>query len=1215
MPRLLLQKSFIAEHQRKKKDGTLYTVTAHYDKRVKKITQHAPATHSHDTSALSDEDKAKFDNMHKEQHATEYFDAHARRLQVEHHTKMAEHHNKRADTFQKKGYHRLAADARVKADKHTEKLRNNQLKLDKHEKSVSGIGALKDKMVAGSGQLTDDAIQSHAEYVEKLGKHRQNKVPTYKKPHVTENDDILAAIAKLGGLKSTEATAQGIDPKALNMRGHGIMRVFNNGAHARSYDEMAEVLRGHNFETPDANDLVSKVSSAVNQGEKIYTAKGYENIAEIEQQEHVNNEIAQQTLRYQNVLDIASRHDDDFGTKWLPELLTLKELSNDDLQTWEQDLHDDREYRSNRLGNSKEAIQEESKAEVELQDNGKESEVTSFNPTHELPDGTQVEKVDDEDNVYRDKDGEEYQQSNATPIKQPSNKKPLMVRKDAFEKKADNVRENKSEAVSVNVTSAPSSGVIKRAARGWNAEKLSDNDLIDAGKQALTANYLLRRPSKQPEWAEKSANRNVLSESGKPELISKIQDELKKRGLNIQFDIDISDKQDESPKDGDRNADGLVFRDGRWHRDDEPVTVKQGDKAGKKDQELKAAKGDEDEDLNPNSPNYRYKDTGYIAGSRKEQAAQSIKNAAKNGSQLLATDIDWDEIEKNNREAQSLITKANLFGTVDWDSLKESGMESGAGFLIDKIYSSIAKESDNTPQGRKNYVVGMSSLRDRFEKCKTANDVWDSLGEIKSEFYGKVLNAEESSLYNEIDNERKLLSDKFTKMKAGTPEYQDVIDQYNVLQRKLGAINFEAQKREADNPNSISHVWRSLGDRFSGIVKNTSKSFVDHVNATLRGKNNDWSWNEKTAKNTESGKRETPFQLLVADTLERKGGDEVNVNSTSALKDMFTLREVQSGNWVLKDKDSAEFHVQKAAEAFHDMASVLGVEPEKVSLNGRVALAFGARGHGSALAHYESVHRVINITKMKGGGSLGHEWMHSLDNMLAEMETGKAGGVNDWATEKPELLPSGKVKDAIVALRAAMLDGDVQVSKKMQYTAEDYKSAQHNLVGKNNTFVKNIVNAGSIEKAFEVIDTYVHSAKNKKAWGKLVAAYYHGNPEGGEVIVPSGEKGSSFYIASLSLDKGSAGRYWSQPKEMAARAFQAYIEDKLADKGIKNDYLSFRATNAAYDNGRRPFPREKEREATNAAFDKLFDALRESGTLLKAFGMQKRIVFRRKKSA
>ena len=61
---------------------------------------------------------------------------------------------------------------------------------------------------------------------------------------------------------------------------------------------------------------------------------------------------------------------------------------------------------------------------------------------------------------------------------------------------------------------------------------------------------------------------------------------------------------------------------------------------------------------------------------------------------------------------------------------------------------------------------------------------------------------------------------------------------------------------------------------------------------------------------------------------------------------------------------------------------------------------------------------------------------------------------------------------------------------------------------------------------------------------------------------------------------------------MGARAFEAYIQDKLAGKGIKSQYLGAKAKNADYPGSLRPFPHAEEREAINAAFDHLFTTLK-----------------------
>ena len=67
---------------------------------------------------------------------------------------------------------------------------------------------------------------------------------------------------------------------------------------------------------------------------------------------------------------------------------------------------------------------------------------------------------------------------------------------------------------------------------------------------------------------------------------------------------------------------------------------------------------------------------------------------------------------------------------------------------------------------------------------------------------------------------------------------------------------------------------------------------------------------------------------------------------------------------------------------------------QSLGLNGELSLAFGARGQGlsGARAHYERDYGVINLTKMSGAGSLGHEWFHALDHYFARQD-GKSGSV------------------------------------------------------------------------------------------------------------------------------------------------------------------------------------------------------------------------------
>lgn len=710
------------------------------------------------------------------------------------------------------------------------------------------------------------------------------------------------------------------------------------------------------------------------------------------------------------------------------------------------------------------------------------------------------------------------------------------------------------------------------------------------------------------------------------------------------------------------------------------------------------------QDDDPNSPNYRFRDTGYVAGSRKEAAALDIRRAARNGMRLRVTDVDWDELESNPREAADLVKKSNLFGTVDWDALRAAGMEPGAGFLLDRVYASISVEpSESSHAARRDYAMGLESVRDRLEKCRTPQEVTDALGEIKDEMLGIMLSASEAiDVQVARDEYRRLREIAQTAREQSDAVYQV----WNQLQMQLNGVSYERDKRvrrkwkpdpklEAqfaelepqvesahqaymahrdsrpelqskkrdhasgwttyDNDledaasqqrkvvealteasrmrnlmeNPMTRAWGRLGQKFINVLNwrstKGSDSFASHVTAAKNGKINDWSWTEKETGVRVGGatKREVGFQLKVAENFERIGGNPVTMDSTATLKATFGLRDVQSGNWVLNDQNSAAFHVQRAAEALADLSDLMGVPYADISMHGRLALSFGARGKGNAgfggaaRAHYESVHRVINLTKMGGGGALGHELFHAIDNLMKESEGYGAAGADDFVTENPDLLAPGEMRDAVVALRAAMLNGPHRTTEKVKYSDRDHRTAKYNIDRPGTPVARAIKEAGDAAAAALAIDQYYAErhgalaempkrvAKQHADWRRLAVAYHDGNAAGAEVFIATGPARSRFGYEATVLDGGAGGKYWSQTKEMAARAFQAWTEDRLQGMGRRNDYLSVMADNKFYVDPlfgpQFPFPEGEERARINLAFDHLVGVMARRGTFSKAF--------------
>lgn len=111
------------------------------------------------------------------------------------------------------------------------------------------------------------------------------------------------------------------------------------------------------------------------------------------------------------------------------------------------------------------------------------------------------------------------------------------------------------------------------------------------------------------------------------------------------------------------------------------------------------------------------------------------------------------------------------------------------------------------------------------------------------------------------------------------------------------------------------------------------------------------------------------------------------VNGNDMLRD-FAFRGGEFGNW--ENQNDRQTNMNMAYEAFSDLAKALKIANEDISLRADandaqpLAIAFGSRGKGGALAHFEPDANVINLTKMRGAGSLAHEWGHALDYLIAK---------------------------------------------------------------------------------------------------------------------------------------------------------------------------------------------------------------------------------------
>ena len=89
---------------------------------------------------------------------------------------------------------------------------------------------------------------------------------------------------------------------------------------------------------------------------------------------------------------------------------------------------------------------------------------------------------------------------------------------------------------------------------------------------------------------------------------------------------------------------------------------------------------------------------------------------------------------------------------------------------------------------------------------------------------------------------------------------------------------------------------------------------------------------------------------------------------------------------------------------------------------------------------------------------------------------------------------------------------------------------------------------------------------------------------------------SEFMSEAEKMDRGTKADYWAKDHELAARAFESYIYDKIKGNKGRDDFLAYEKHNDLPEYkmfGVKPYPEASgdERKSINAAFDNLFGVL------------------------
>ena len=673
----------------------------------------------------------------------------------------------------------------------------------------------------------------------------------------------------------------------------------------------------------------------------------------------------------------------------------------------------------------------------------------------------------------------------------------------------------------------------------------------------------------------------------------------------------------------------------------------------------------------------------HIGGARKELFA---------GRNIMLSDLDMFD----NIDVENYVNKSKIWKTPKWEELVEQGYDKSACYFIKLMRDAFpTKPHSMTVEEAKVYTALLEKYRDEVMKVKTPADInafrYDdlvSLGLVKVNEYGRMYGTE----YYARGMEKAIRkSAKDCKEEAMKKDF--LYDTYDKQKARYEILNFTDRNVQIGTDwNGNMEIKYHLGSStyffrpdqsIDDIEERINNAIYDAPYGVAYDRKIVWTFEslENAQKFIESCAKQVAEKVddFVKDQKEQQKKDRKQKFQTEPLAhirhsspfgdskavvgdnflEQFNIRGGEFGNW-LNENDRQE-NMNAAFDAFKDLARALEIEDADIGLGNKLNIAFGARGVSRALAHYESDREVINLTKMKGAGSLAHEFFHAMDNIYAKTfdeynPSAKLHFVSDFASSpRPTLQDVSpamrdlmqaimykelneeeamKIKQADIDKKIAALDRDIMrvafptgrssMTEEQKDAVERLKNYVHEQREKveNGGEVRNFTLSGrgmyakgkwvtdkdfadTIKKFAEEIGKGHNLSSHNIDWlAQQIDTAAHQVKYIKEAKLDTVKEHTDFYKDAQGIDKlysKSGHGYWSSPVELTARAFAVYVKDKLEEKGITNDYLCGHAETAGVPGKDGAtlytYPRGEERERINKAFDAVIEELRQKDFL------------------
>lgn len=626
-----------------------------------------------------------------------------------------------------------------------------------------------------------------------------------------------------------------------------------------------------------------------------------------------------------------------------------------------------------------------------------------------------------------------------------------------------------------------------------------------------------------------------------------------------------------------------------------------------------------------------------------------------------------DLINMNDAEKNKLVTKDNVWKKPNYQDLVEKGLPVRVVYFIKMIRDATPtkpaityfdKDPEIIKEKQEGYIQFVTELRNYAMNLSTENQILEFYNDFMSNYvtfinsysvdispsaFGcidqKLLHLIQLKDFRQIDREIKKKQFCYTddeKVLANfdifvydkeTVEFDKESNGRTYMKLRNGySIYFIYPDGELSNPsNWEDNTIFILQGRH--IVKNNLESIEAAEKFILE--NYKEKFNNKPTNTQNRKKRFVPKQLQ---NVTRNGEDYRNNRDITGedMMNTFTFKGGEFGNW-LSDNDRQQ-SLNYGYDALLDLSKALSISPTDISLGGKLSIAFGSRGSGNALAHYEPDREVINLTKLKGAGSLAHEWGHALDDIM-----GKHLGLNGFLTENYRFSDSSSevIKDIIETMKYKIAAGP-EITEKQVKEYEKQVNRITNLI--NTFFPKEHLTEEQIKRKDSLIQKIIDNAKassenlalylsrgngnkevdelsdlRKQSVGRVISKddriqiiYAQNNVANKKQQIGKPEKvKTDFYKNSIIFDdiysKTEHG-YWQSTIEMFARAFACYVQDRLENRsdylcGHADLALGFTTNNDNELELIKAFPEGEERKLINEKIDKFINFLKEKNIL------------------